>query len=279
MRVAVAQLDTARDAPGLRGATDLVLDAVERAAGAHAADVVVLPEYASGWAEPVDADLALPDGGDLLPAVRDLAARLGVAVVLGLLIPTAEPGRAHNVTVVVGADGDELGRYTKVHLYDAYGARESDVLDAGDPATAGAPLVVTVATAAGSLRLGVVTCYDLRFPESVRALVDADGGPPDVVAVGAAWAAGEGKADQLRVLARARAIESTAYVALASQSGAGRVGGSAVVDPRGIVLSQVSDDAPTPAIAVADVDLEQLAAVRSASPVLAHRRYGVHPLS
>lgn len=216
-----------------------------------------------------------------------------MTLVVGLVLP-AENGRARNVSVVLqgAAEGTRarvVGRYAKVHLYDAYGARESDLFDAGDPAADGAPLVIEVAGPEGDpVRVGVLTCYDLRFPEAARALTDGAGGC-DVIVLGAAWAAGEGKADQLRTLVRARAIENTAYVALASQAGRGRVGGSAVIDPRGVVLAEVGpgsdagcvgapgdDVAPGAArIAVADVDLADLARVREVSPVLAHRRYRV----
>ena len=282
MRLAVAQLDAARSAPGTSTAAERACRAIERAAREHGADVVVLPEYTSGWSDPLTAELAEAEDGPFLTGVRACAAACGVAVVVGVVLTTAEPGRARNVTLVIGADGAVLGRYGKVHLYDAYGTRESDVLDAGDPSADGAPLVVAVPTPSGTLTLGVITCYDLRFPESFRALLEV--AVPDVVAVGAAWAAGEGKAEQLRVLARARAIENTVHVALASQSGPGRVGGSAVIDPRGVVLAEVDDDTPAGGtsggftLAVADVDPAHLAAVRAVSPVLRHRRYGVHPL-
>lgn len=285
MRIAAAQLDAALDLPGVRDGA-AAADAIARAAREHAADVVLLPEYASGWSSPLSRDLVQPDDGPFLTAVRAAAVAHGVSVVVGVVLPglagNGEPaGRARNVTVVVGPDGAELGRYTKAHLYDAYGSRESDVLEAGDPAGDGAPLTVQVPTAAGPVTLGVLTCYDLRFPEPFRALMDGEDAPrPDVVVLGAAWAAGEGKADQLRVLAGARAIENTVYLAIASQPGDGRTGGSLVVDPAGAVLAEAGDaTAEGPAFAVADVDPARLHAVREASPVLAHRRYGVHPLA
>jgi deaminated glutathione amidase len=281
VRIAAAQLDAALGRPGVRDGA-AAGDAVARAATEHTADVVLLPEYASGWASPLTPDLVTSQDGPFLAAVRAAAARHGVTVVVGVVLPGPDAGdgavRARNVTIVVGPDGADLGRYTKTHLYDAYGGRESDLLDAGDPAGDGAPLTVLVPTASGPSRLGVLTCYDLRFPEPFRALMDDDGASrPDVVVLGAAWAAGEGKAEQLRVLARARAIENTVYVAVASQPGDGRTGGSVVVDPAGVVLDE-ADAADGLTFAVGDVDPVRLAAVRESSPVLTHRRYGVHPL-
>lgn len=297
VRLAVVQLSADHGAePAGRAAARAEAVRAVREAAAEGARLVVLPEYASGWEARLVPALAEPDDGPFLAALREVATACGVTVVAGVVLPTAQEGRALNVTVVVGPDGAELGRYAKVHRYDAFGARESDLLDAGDPAR---PLVLDVPCGDASLRLGVVTCYDLRFPESVRALLDlADGAapparageaaaatepprPPDVVAVGAAWASGPGKVEQLSVLTRARAIETTAYLALASQGGHGRVGASAVVDPTGAVLvSAVGEDDGAPSdtrVLTADVDLAQLRAVRERVPVLAHRRYRVVP--
>lgn len=287
-RVGVAQLRADGPGPG-EGSwpwrEGLLASATEAVAAAAAAgcDVVVLPEYTSGWMPRLTPDLAVPEDGDLVRALRRAAAEAGIVVVVGLLVRAdgGDGARARNVTLVIGADGAVRGRYAKVHLYDAYGVRESELIEAGDP---GSTLVLEVPVPAGSLLLGVVTCYDLRFPEAMRALTDLAGGaggePVDLVAVGAAWSAGEHKSEQLRTLARARAIENTAYVALASQAGPGRVGGSAVVDPRGVVVAAVDDDdalAGSGGLAVATVSGEVLGQVRAMSPVLAHRRYRVTP--
>lgn len=289
-RVAVAQFDASDGATeyGRRRALAACLLAIDEAAAAGA-DLVLLPEYASGWEPRLVPELAQREGGPFLAAIRDRAARLGIAVVAGMVQASSTPGRATNVTWAISRDGDLLGSYTKVHLYDAYGTRESDLLDAGDPATDGAPLVVEIAVEAGQpdLLVGIATCYDLRFPESLRALYpdpsgDFAGLAPDLLLVGAAWAAGPGKAEQLRTLASARAIENTTHLALASQSGEGRVGGSAVFDPRGISISEVSaqrQQGTQVRIAVADLDRQLLAEVREASPVLAHRQYRVEPIS
>lgn len=277
MRIAVVQLDAERlaeprdDLPRVLG----VLGEVARSG----CEIVVLPEYASGWRAPLGDDLSEGLDGPFVTAMCRTARENAMTIVVGTLVPTS-PGRATNLTLVIGPDGAIAGEYAKVHRYDAFGARESDLLDGGDPAQ---PLNLLVPTRQGPVRLGVITCYDLRFPESVRALVDATGAPPpDLIAVGAAWASGPGKAETLRVLARARAIESTAVVALASQCGRGRVGGSAIIDARGTVVAQADDgaDSGSPSdltLVAADVDLTALRPLRAALPVWEHRRYRVVP--
>lgn len=267
MKVAVAQLDAGH---GHDRALTEAVEAVHAAADAGAA-LVVLPEYASGWAAHLGPDLTVPTDGAFVAALQDAARQRGIAVVAGIIAPGHEAagdgsqGRAVNVALAIGPDGALRGDYAKVHLFDAFGSRESDALVAGDPAAE--PLVFELE----GLRFGVETCYDLRFPESTRRLTDA--GAQVVVAI-AAWASGPGKVDQLGVLARARALENTAYLLLASQHGAGRSGHSAVVDPLGVVLAEAGDAS---ALLLAELDPARVAQVRSRLPVLDHRRYDVVP--
>src|SRR5665648_605623 len=240
-------------AVGLRSGLDaaantaLAVNAVLAAAD-DAADLVVLPEYAARF-DPrgVGPEHAKPLDRGFVPALQDVARNRGVAVIAGTTAPgTTAPGtslpgtpRAVNAVVAIDAAGTLVGAYRKVHLYDAFGHRESDRLEPG-PVDA-APLLLLV----GGFVVGVLTCYDLRFPESARRLVDAGA---DVLAVPAAWAAGEHKADHWRTLLRARAIENTAYVLGAAQQGPGVTGESMVVDPDGVVLASApgSADSGTP---------------------------------
>lgn len=234
--------------------------AIEDARSAGA-DLVVLPEYASAF-DPrgVAGDLAEPITGEFVGALA--SASRGLAVLAGTMLP-APDGRALN-TVVALADGRLLGSYAKVHLYDAFGVRESDRLVPG-PADA-PPLVLDLA----GLRIGVLTCYDLRFPESARRLVDAGA---QVLVVPAAWAAGEHKADHWLTLLRSRAIENTAYVLGAAMRGPGVVGDPVAIDPWGVVV------AGGPGLDVVDVDLDPAVVdqVRTVNPSLANRRYRVVP--
>jgi predicted amidohydrolase len=117
-----------------------------------------------------------------------------------------------------------------------------------------------------------MTCYDVRFPELARALVD-DG--VDLIALPSAWVAGPLKEDQWSTLVRARAIENVAYVAAADQPPPGFAGRAMVVDPFGVVLASLPE---TEGVVVADVDPERVDRCREKMPSLDHRRYRVEPL-
>ncbi len=275
VRVAAAVLRSTLDVAANRAAA---VAAVHDAADGGAR-LVVLPEYAACF-DPRGVGLAQaePWGGPFVLALQQVAEARQVVVVAGTVLAAGEvhdpspDGAAEsaplaaNVVVVVGPDG-LLGTYRKVHLYDAFGRRESARFLAGDPAAA--PLVVEV----DGLRVGVMTCYDLRFPEQARRLVDAGA---ELVVVPAAWAAGHLKADHWRTLLRARAIENTVFVLGAPMRGPGVVGDPIVVDPAGVVLAEGLDrEAGT---IVAAVDRARLTEVRADNPSLANRRYRVVPM-
>ncbi|MCL2465974.1 MAG: carbon-nitrogen hydrolase family protein [Micrococcales bacterium] len=260
VRVSVAQVASTEDHEANRRAA---VEAIAAAAASHA-DLVVLPEYSSAFTPAgVGLELAEPVDGPFVTTLREHAASTGVAVVAGTALPGA--GRASNVIVAVDAHGDLVGQYHKVHLYDAFGSRESDHLEPG-PADA-PPLVFDV----HGLRFGVMTCYDLRFPESARRLVDAGA---QVLLVPAAWASGPLKVEHFTTLATARAIENTAIVVGVGLAGPGVIGHSLAVGPDGVVGAALDGD---PGFATVDLDPEQVTAVRGRNPSLANRRYRVVP--
>lgn len=190
--------------------------------------------------------------------LRALARRHRIALVAGGYRPNGTT-RPLNTLVAVAEDGQVAARYDKLHLYDAFGYRESDYVTPG----AALPPVVPLA----GLRVGLVDCYDLRFPELIRHLVSSGA---DLVAVCAAWVTGRQKEDHWTTLLRARAIESTVWVAAAGSTSPDCVGLSGVVDPMGVVCAALGD---RPAgVAVADVSLDRTAQVRRALPVLDNRR-------
>jgi predicted amidohydrolase len=276
VRVTIAQTEVSGD----HSANLVVVRHAVAEALRVSSDLLVLPEYANGY-DPagVGAEHAETLDGPFVSTLRDLtsrqvasggavegATRTGgpLTVVAGMVLAATDGGLPGNVVVVVRG-GEVVGTYRKVHLYDAFGHRESDRLAAGDPAAA--PLVVTVA----GLQVGVMTCYDLRFPESARRLVDAGA---QVLVVPAAWAAGRGKVEQWRILAQARAIENVSAVVAVGQAGKGVSGHSLLVGPDGSVAIELGD---TPAYRTADVDPDGVAVERDRNPSLANRRYTTVP--
>jgi predicted amidohydrolase len=269
VRVAAVQVATGFDPEENRR---LVADRLDAAAH-DGATVVVFPEATmvtfgdaafdlSSVAETLD--------GPFVSLLAERAGRHGITVVAGMFERTTEPEadghvrRVFNSVVVVGPAG-LLGAYRKLHLFDALGARESDKVRPGDPS--GGLVVVPLSE---GLVLGVMTCYDLRFPEMARALVDRGA---TVIALPAHWYNGPGKAEVWTTLVRARAIESTAYVVAAGKPEDEAVGHSMIVDPLGVVLSELGGKEEEAAIA--DISSARVTAVRTMLPVLDHRRFDV----
>jgi predicted amidohydrolase len=261
VRVAVAQF-----APGADVAANLAaVQALVREAGERGAALVVLPEYASYFEHRMGPGFvahAQPLDGPFVEGVRAAAEEAGLVAVLGL-VETADGTRFRNAAVAVSGDG-VVAVYRKTHLYDAFGAQESRWVE---PGALEPPQTFLV----GDLRVGLQTCYDLRFPEVTRVLADA---AVDLVLVPADWVPGPGKVHHWRTLLTARAIENIAFVAAAGQIPPEGVGTSLVLDPAGATLAELGEE---PGIAVADLDPARIREVRTANPALALRRYTVLP--
>ncbi|WP_299930585.1 carbon-nitrogen hydrolase family protein [uncultured Nocardioides sp.] len=222
------------------------------------ADLVVLPEAfardfgqagsdVSAFAEPVD--------GPFAREVARVAEATSSTVVAGMFEVADDPARPFNTLVAGGA---HPATYRKIHLYDSFGYRESDRLTGGGIE----PVVVEVA----GWQVGLMTCYDLRFPELARRLVDAGA---EVLVVPAAWLPGDRKVAHWRTLLTARAIENTCFVVGAGQPEPRYVGHSAVIGPLGDVLAE-ADGREQVLDAVLDrADLDE---ARRTNPSLANRR-------
>jgi predicted amidohydrolase len=265
----VAQFASVRDKQANR---QRAREYLSRAADAGAA-LAVLPEAAMhpfGRPDEALTEVAEPLDGPYGTELATAAAATGVTVLAGMFEAVPGESRIYNTVLAVGPAGP-IGHYRKLHLFDALGWRESDRIRPGalgpdQPEPAGL-LTLDV----GGLTVGVLTCYDLRFPEQARALVDAGA---QLLALPAAWVAGPLKEYHWETLTRARAIENTAYVAAAAQPPPEFSGRSTVLDPMGVSLASVGE---VDGLAVAEVCTERLAEVRRKLPVLEHRRYTVQP--
>ena len=163
--------------------------------------------------------------------------------------------------------GERVARYDKIHLFDvtltevSESYTESDTMEAGNE-------VVVIDTPFG--RLGLAVCYDLRFPEFFRQLLEKEA---EIITLPSAFTAITGKA-HWDALVRARAIENLSYVVASAQGGYhanGRetYGHSMVVDPWGVVLDELDRGS---GVVVADIDLERLHEIRKNFPALSHRK-------
>ncbi|TDQ46365.1 carbon-nitrogen hydrolase family protein [Actinorugispora endophytica] len=262
MRVALCQISSTGDPATNLG---LVADAVARAAAAGAR-LVVLPEAAMARFGSDLAAAAQEVDGPWASGVRGIAREHGVVVVAGMFAPAGDR-RVRNLLLATGGGVEAV--YQKIHVYDAFGYRESDSVQPGSE---------PVSFEVDGFRFGLATCYDVRFPELFRRLA---AGGADAVLLCASWGAGAGKREQWELLTRARALDSTSWVLACGQadpaasgeevSGAAPrgIGRSAVVAPDGRTVAALDS---APGLLVADIDTEAVAAARTAIPVLRNAR-------
>jgi predicted amidohydrolase len=269
MGSATTAIAVAQFAPGDDRAANL--DAIRQLsedAASRGAMLVVFPEYSSYFTPGMGDDWvehAESLHGPFVRGIAEIAAELGIHLVAGLIeqIP-GEETRVANTVVAVDPDGQLVARYRKIHLYDAFGQRESDRIIAGpveDPAT----------FSFGGFTVGLQTCYDVRFPEVTRRLVDAGA---DLVVLPAEWVRGPLKEQHWRTLVTARAIENTVYVAAADHAPPIGAGNSMVVDPMGVELVTVGESTE---VGVAWISPGRIAEARRINPALVLRRFGVVP--
>ncbi len=263
MRLALAQIVSTID-PGRN--LDLVRAAAADAA-ARGARLVVLPEATMCAFGVSLAPVSEPLDGPWAGAVRDIAAQHDITVVAGMFTPAAG-GRVRNTLLATGRGVDAW--YDKIHLFDAFGFRESATVAPGNQ-----PVTVEI----DGVTVGLATCYDLRFPGLFQTLGSRGA---RLIVVPSSWAAGDGKRDQWDLLVRARALDSTSFVAACDQAdplsiGVGRrgtaptgIGASAVVSPLGAIVDQLGE---APGLLVVDVDPGEVDDARMQIPVLANRRF------
>jgi predicted amidohydrolase len=196
---------------------------------------------------------------------------VGIVAVAGMFVPSAEGGAGAKVTNTLIATGPGVDtHYHKIHLYDAFNFAESRTVAPGYE-----PVVIDV----GGVGVGLTTCYDIRFPELYTELARRGA---RVFTVHASWGSGPGKLEQWTLLARARALDTTSFVAAVDQAypgdeiaacGPTGVGGSLVASPTGDVQAQAGAD---PQLLVIDVDLDAVAAARDSIAVLRNRSEFAH---
>ncbi len=263
---AVVQLNCGSD---VEANWEAASELVERAAAAGA-QLVGTPEN-TNFLGPHEDKVRLAEGldGPTCSRFAALARRLGIHLLLGSFNEaSAEAGRCHNTSVLFGPDGERLAVYRKIHLFDIDLSERVRFTESATVAPGSEPVVA--ATALGPIGLSI--CYDLRFGELYRRLVELGA---EILTVPSAFTLTTGR-DHWQPLLRARAIETQCWLLAPAQWGRHDDGGlresfghAMIVDPWGQVVAMAADG---PGLALAEIDLGRVARVREALPVGRHRR-------
>lgn len=267
MKVAIAQINSSSDK---QKNLDLIQRNVADAAG-QGARLVVFPEATMVPFGSNLADAAEELDGPFAQRVRELAAEAGVVVAVGMFRP-GSGDRVINTLFVTGVDasGERVeAHYDKIHLFDAFGHKESDAVVPGDD---------LVAVNIDGVTVGLTICYDVRFPALYTSLARAGA---DVIVCSISWGSGEGKLEQLELLGRARALDSTTYVVGCDQADTAvtdaestpgspnGVGHSFVAGPDGNLIASAGSSVE---LLVVDLDVDAVAPAREKLPVLQNSR-------
>lgn len=240
-------------------------------AASQNAKLVVLPENFSFMGKNDQERLAVAeeDGeGTVQKFLSDQSRKYQVWLVGGTVpLKSGQPNKLFSSCMLFNDQGERVARYDKIHLFDVHLLEANESYTESETTTPGdTPVVVDTPFGA----LGLAICYDLRFPELFRTMVNMG---MEICAIPSSFTANTGKA-HWEVLVRARAIENLCYVIAAGQGGyhiSGREthGNSAVVSPWGVVLNYMGKGA---GVVSAEIDLESLKNTRKHFPVLDHRR-------
>ncbi len=229
-------------------------------AAKRGAALLVLPEalLARSDSDPgLSVASAQPLDGGFLTLLLAESRKNAMTTVLTIHVPSTQ-GRAANTLVVLRA-GQIVARYAKLHLYDAFSILESSRVDAGSAI----PPLIEVA----GMKVGLMTCYDLRFPELALSLALQGA---ELLVLPAAWVRGPLKEQHWATLLAARALDTTCYLVAAGECGNKNIGQSRVVDPLGVTIAAAAQE---PQLICAEVSAARVQETREKLPVLRHRRF------
>lgn len=238
-------------------------------ASSRKAELVCFPEFQMAYSPASQtarqlAAVAEPVTGEFVTALGKAAKKNGIGVI-ATIYEQATSRRVYDTAVALSPKGALTSVYRKLHLYDALGFKESTKMSRGkmikDP----------VATRAG--RVGLLICYDLRFPELSRILTDKGA---YVIVAPSAWVQGEMKEEHWQTMIKARAIENGSYVVAPDQVGNIYCGRSMVVDPYGVVLADMGQ---SEGVEIVEIDRSRVHQVRKKLPLLKNRRTDIYELS
>lgn len=223
-------------------------------------DLIVFPEYSMFF--PIDHDtcrLAESIDGQFVNEVKRCAKTFNVNVVVNISeISKSNDNRVYDTSILISRDGEIISIYRKTHLFDAFNIRESRYIIPGDELVK--PVLID------EFNVGLLICYDLRFPEAARTLA-LDG--CTLICVSSAWYSGVMKEKHLLTMVLARAIENGIFIVMSNQTQPTFCGRSCIVDPYGVVMADAGE---RECMIYTDINIDRLRDVRSNLPLLSQRR-------
>ena len=265
-RIAVVQMKSSvNKAENLRVSIDFI-----REAARHKAHLICFPEFQMAFSPTREPPKQLVDVAESAETGRFIsklciesrACRIGIVSTIYEKSSSPAEGRVYDTAVLINEKGNILSTYRKLHLYDALGFRESHKLLAGN--TIEDPIQTTIG------RIGLMICYDLRFPEMSRILAVQGA---EILVAPSAWVHGVMKEEHWETMLKARAIENGLYVIAPNQLGNIFSGRSMVIDPFGAVELDIGN---REAIEFVEIDRSRVRDVRKSLPLLKNRRTDVY---
>ena len=209
------------------------------------------------------ASLAETINGNFVKTIAKAAKENHIQVIGSFYEKSTKKNHVYDTSFVIDKSGKVISTYRKIHLYDALGFRESDKM------TSGSKIAKPVKTSVG--KVGMMICYDLRFPEMSRSLA-ASGS--EVLVAPSAWVKGDMKEEHWLTINKTRAIENGCYVIAPDQVGNIYCGRSVVIDPYGKILLDMKKKQ---GIGYADIELKKIKHTRKILPLLKNRRTDIYP--
>ena len=232
------------------------------------ASLCAFPEFMMFYTSPSQsskqlADLAETIDGNFVRTIAKAAKKNNIQVVGSFYEKSQKKDRVFDTSFIINQSGKVISVYRKIHLYDALGFKESNKM------AFGSRIAKPVKTNIGNV--GMMICYDLRFPEISRSLAVAGS---QVLIIPSAWVRGNMKEEHWLSLNKTRAIENGCYVIAPDHVGHIYCGRSLVVDPYGKILLDMKKKS---GLSIVDIDLNKVTQTRKALPLLKSRRTDIYP--
>ncbi|PMP81541.1 MAG: amidohydrolase [Caldisericum exile] len=201
---------------------------------------------------------------NFVKSILKLSKQYNISITVGMYESIKNSLKVFNTTITTDDNGELLNVYRKTHLYDAFNFKESDFYEASNN-----PYKVFDFN---GFKIGIMVCYEVRFPEIARTLALKGA---DVILVPSAWVRGYNKEEHWITMIKARALENTVYIATSNQIGNIYTGITSFVDPLGILLHRMNENE---GIIVGEVNKGRIEEARKVLPLLSQRRPSLYEL-